>query len=77
MFDNVRGLAQSGVGLAKLATLPTSLASQITGSPDLVGKPLSDTYAQLKASQSDANQRDAPLMHTSAGLLGNISGQAM
>ncbi len=74
VFDNARGLAQSGVGLAKLALLPTSTAAQITGATDFAGKPLSDAYAGLKAQQSDVNAQDAALMHTGSGLLGNISG---
>lgn len=52
VLDNMRGMAQSGVGLARLATLPTSVAAQITGSPDLVGKPLAETYGDLKEQQS-------------------------
>jgi hypothetical protein len=30
---------------------------------------------QLRQEQADANQRDAPLMHTGAGMAGNIAGQ--
>jgi hypothetical protein len=60
VIDNFHGAQQLG---AKIAS----------GLP-LVGDAAQAKYEQLKADQDEANQRDAALMASKSGLLGNIAG---
>lgn len=77
VFDNARGLAQSAIGTARLAMLPTSISANIGGYDDNPGDTLGAAYDNLKSQQSEANQRDSALMGTKAGIAGNISGQVL
>lgn len=45
--------------------------------PGSAGDYYSNAYNQLKDQQSEANNLDAALMHSKAGLVGNITGQAL
>ncbi len=49
VYDNARGLAQAGVGLAKLATLPTSIASDALGTQNPITNAIGGEYDKLKA----------------------------
>lgn len=66
-----KSTVDAGRGLQQLST---GLGSLVPGS---IGDYYSNAYHQLKQDQSDANQRDAALMHSKAGLAGDITGQAL
>lgn len=61
VLDNYHGAQQIGAKIASF--LP------------FVGDDAQAEYDQLKARQANTNVADAPLMHSGAGLAGNIAGQ--
>jgi len=67
VIDTLRGAGQAALAIPAFIDRH-SLAPQ--GTP----APLGAAYDQLKADQGVANERDAPLLHTKAGLLGDIAG---
>jgi hypothetical protein len=78
VYDNARGMAQAGVGLANVAMSPTNMIEKAVGNKGVVTDALDslgNKYAQLKDDQSQVNAQDAPLMNTKAGIAGNIVGQ--
>ena len=76
VIDNLRGLGQSAAALGKVAFSPEDVLTKLTGQPNVLGDAASRAYDQLKQDQTDADQRDAALMGTKAGLGGYIGGQA-
>lgn len=64
--DNIRGLKQLGMAVSDPFGVQSALSPAYNAEAD-----------KLKQEQADVNALDAPLMHTKAGLGGNITGQAL
>jgi hypothetical protein len=77
VIDNLRGLGQSAAALGKVVFAPEDVLTKLTGRPNVLGDAASRAYDQLKQDQTDANQLDAALMGTKAGLGGYVGGQAI
>lgn len=77
VIDNLRGLGQSAAALGKIVFSPEDVIQRLTGKPNVLGNAASAAYDKLKQDQTDANQLDAPLMQTKAGMGGYIGGQAL
>lgn len=77
VIDNLRGLGQSAAALGKVVFAPEDVITKLTGRPNVLGDAASHAYDQLKQDQTEANQRDAALMKTKAGLAGYVGGQAL
>lgn len=81
-LDDMSGLQKFGAGVGKSA-LDTVRGLQQIGSligsalPGSIGDTAQAKYDQLKADQTATQAQDAPLMHTGAGLTGDIAGQAL
>lgn len=80
IVESGRGSAQAVMSALANAIAPTQALYGSFGAPDAVtsalGKPAAINEA-LKQAQSEAEQRDIPLMSTTAGRAGDISGQAL
>lgn len=80
IVESGRGSAQAVMSALANAIAPTQALYGSLGAPESVtsalGKPAAINEA-LKQAQSEAEQRDIPLMSTTAGRAGDISGQAL
>lgn len=77
VYDQGRGIYQSGLALAKNVLSGEGAISKALGRDDVLGQGVQNAYDASKQAEAEARVRDAPLVGTKAGLGGDITGYAM